>query len=155
MRFTNTLLRTGSRLPRVIVRGFTLIEMLVVMTLIALLLTLAVPRYFSVLDNGRLNVQRQNVATIRDAIDKFFGDQGKYPDSLDDLVSKRYLRQVPLDPVTEAANWVLIAPQDASLGAVFDVQPASSAGAGAGTPASVAASAAVAAAASAPATEGQ
>jgi len=155
MRFTNTLLRTGSRQPRVIVRGFTLIEMLVVMTLIALLLTLAVPRYFSVLDNGRLNVQRQNVATIRDAIDKFFGDQGKYPDSLDDLVSKRYLRQVPLDPVTEAANWVLIAPQDASLGAVFDVQPASSAGAGAGTPASVAASAAVAAAASAPATEGQ
>ena len=155
MRFTNTLLRTGSRQPRVIVRGFTLIEILVVMTLIALLLTLAVPRYFSVLDNGRLNVQRQNVATIRDAIDKFFGDQGKYPDSLDDLVSKRYLRQVPLDPVTEAANWVLIAPQDASLGAVFDVQPASSAGAGAGTPASVAASAAVAAAASAPATEGQ
>ncbi len=56
------------------------------------------PRYFSVLDNGRLNVQRQNVATIRDAIDKFFGDQGKYPDSLDELVSKRYLRQVPLDP---------------------------------------------------------
>ena len=152
MRFTNTLLRTGSRQRRAIARGFTLIEMLVVMTLIALLLTLAVPRYFSVLDNGRLNVQRQNVATIRDAIDKFFGDQGKYPDSLDDLVSKRYLRQVPLDPVTEAANWVLIAPQDASLGAVFDVQPASSAGAAA--PAAAAASAA-AAAAPRPATEGQ
>lgn len=151
MRFTNTLLRTGSQQRRAIACGFTLIEMLVVMTLIALLLTLAVPRYFSVLDNGRLNVQRQNVATIRDAIDKFFGDQGKYPDSLDDLVSKRYLRQVPLDPVTEAANWVLIAPQDASLGAVFDVQPASSAGAAA--PAAAAAS--VAAAASAPDTEGQ
>jgi general secretion pathway protein G len=105
-------------------QGFTLIEMVVVMTLIALLLTLAVPRYFAVIDHGRLNVQRQNVATIRDAIDKFYGDQGKYPDSLDELVAKRYLRQVPVDPVTESANWLVIAPQDSSDGAVFDVQPA-------------------------------
>lgn len=105
-------------------RGFTLIEMVVVMTLIALLLTLAIPRYFTVIDNGRLNVQRQNVATIRDAIDKFFGDQGKYPDSLDELVAKRYLRQVPVDPVSESANWVVVAPQDSSQGAVYDVQPA-------------------------------
>ncbi len=121
----NTSRHSGSAQRRVVARGFTLIEMLVVMTLIALLLTLAVPRYFSVLDNGRLNVQRQNVATIRDAIDKFFGDQGKYPESLDELVAKRYLRHVPLDPLTEAANWALIAPQDATLGAVFDVQPSS------------------------------
>lgn len=106
-------------------RGFTLIEMLVVMTLIALLLTLAAPRYFSALDNGRLNVQRQNLATIRDAIDKFFGDQGRYPESLDELVARRYLRQLPIDPVSEAANWIVIAPQDPALGAVFDVQPAS------------------------------
>ena len=105
-------------------RGFTLIEMLVVMTLIALLLTLAIPRYFAALDNGRLNVQRQNVATMRDAIDKFFGDQGKYPETLDELVVKRYLRQVPVDPVSEATNWVLIAPQDPEQTGVYDVQPA-------------------------------
>lgn len=103
--------------------GFTLIEMVVVMTLIALLLTLAIPRYFAVLDKGKLNVQRQNIATMRDAIDKFFGDQGKYPDSLDELVARRYLRQVPLDPVSETSNWVLVGPQDPSQGAVFDVQP--------------------------------
>ena len=115
--WTPTRLSTGPR-------GFTLIEMLVVMTLIALLLTLAIPRYFSALDNGRVNVQRQNVATIRDAIDKFFGDQGRYPAALDELVAMRYLRQVPLDPLTEAANWVVIAPQDLTLGAVYDVQPA-------------------------------
>ena len=106
-------------------RGFTLIEMLVVMTLIALLLTLAAPRYFATLDQGRLKVQQQNVATLRDAIDKFFGDQGRYPESLDELVHKRYLRQLPIDPVSEAANWIVIAPQDPALGAVFDVQPAS------------------------------
>jgi general secretion pathway protein G len=105
-------------------RGFTLIEMLVVMTLIAMLLTLAMPRYFSTLDNGRLNVQRQNAATIRDAIDKFVGDQGKYPETLDELVAKRYLRQVPIDPVSETANWIVIPPQDPNQTGVYDVQPA-------------------------------
>ncbi len=105
------------------IRGFTLIEMLVVMTIIALLLTLAVPRYFHSLDYGRANVQKQNVATIRDAIDKFYGDLGRYPDTLDELVSKRYLRHVPVDPVSETSNWVVIAPEDTTLGNVFDVQP--------------------------------
>lgn len=105
-------------------QGFTLIEMMVVLTLIALLLTLAVPRYYSALDNARLNVQRQNIATIRDAIDKFYGDKGKYPDSLDELVARRYLRNVPVDPVTESVSWVLIAPQDNEPGAVYDVKAA-------------------------------
>ena len=102
-------------------RGFTLIEMLVVMTRIATLLTLAVPRYFTALDNGRLRVQTQHIATLRDAIDKFFADQGRYPEALDELVSKRYLRQIPLDPVSEAANWVVLAPKDSAQGNVYDV----------------------------------
>jgi general secretion pathway protein G len=103
-------------------RGFTLV---VVMAIIALLLTIALPRYFHSLDNGRTTVQRQNVATIRDAIDKFYGDLGRYPDALDELVVRRYLRDVPVDPVTEQRNWVVIAPPDASLaGAVYDIRPA-------------------------------
>jgi general secretion pathway protein G len=104
--------------------GFTLIEMLVVMTLISLLLTLAVPRYFNALDTGRVRVQQQNVSTLRDAIDKFNADQGRYPDDLNELVSKKYLRQIPLDPISEAANWVVIPPSDSSLGNVYDVEPA-------------------------------
>ena len=106
--------------------GFTLIEMLVVMTLIALLLTLAVPRYFHSLDSGRLTVQRQNLATIRDAIDKFSADLGRYPDSLDELVSRHYLRQIPVDPVSELATWTIVAPADPSQGNVYDVMPSSS-----------------------------
>lgn len=94
------------------------------MTLIALLLTLAVPRYFTALDNGRARVQLQNLATLRDAIDKFYADQGRYPNALDELVAKKYLRQIPLDPVTEVANWVVIVPTDPTLGNVYDVQPA-------------------------------
>lgn len=103
--------------------GFTLIEILVVMTLIALLLTLAVPRYFNSLAKGRTHVQQQNISTLRDAIDKFNADLGRYPDDLEELVLKKYLRQVPLDPVTEAADWLVIAPSDPSLGKVYDVQP--------------------------------
>jgi general secretion pathway protein G len=103
-------------------RGFTLIEMLVVMTLIATLLTLAVPRYFAALDNGRLRVQAQNIATLRDAIDKFFADQGRYPDALEELVTKKYLRQIPLDPVSESTAWVVLPPPDTSAGNVYDVQ---------------------------------
>lgn len=104
--------------------GFTLIELVVVMATIALLLTLAVPRYFHTLDNGKVTVQRQNIATIRDAIDKFYGDQARYPGSLDELVQKRYLRAVPVDPITERADWVVVAPQDPGLGEVFDVRSA-------------------------------
>ncbi|HEY5309861.1 MAG TPA: prepilin-type N-terminal cleavage/methylation domain-containing protein [Casimicrobiaceae bacterium] len=110
----------SARSPR---RGFTLIEMLVVMTLIAALLTLAVPRYFNVVDSSRARVQQQNLVTLRDAIDKFYADLGRYPDALDELVSKRYLRQIPLDPVSESANWTVVAPKDTSTGSVYDVQP--------------------------------
>jgi len=118
--------------------GFTLIELVVVMTIIALLLTIALPRYFHSLDNGRSAVQRQNLATLRDAIDKFFGDLGRYPDALDELVTRHYLRDVPLDPVTEQRDWVIVAPPDAALaGAVYDIRPAgdktAERGGGAGT----------------------
>ena len=105
-------------------RGFTLIEMLVVMTIIALLLTLAVPRYFRSLDFGREHVQQQNIATLRDAIDKFYGDLGRYPDTLDELVAKRYLRQMPVDPIAASTQWVVVAPPDPTLGKVYDVLPA-------------------------------
>jgi len=94
------------------------------MTLIALLLTLAVPRYFTAMDNGRSRVQQQNLVTMRDAIDKYFADQGRYPEALDDLVGKHYLRHIPTDPVTERADWVVVAPDDPSQGGVYDVQPA-------------------------------
>jgi general secretion pathway protein G len=112
--------------------GFTLIELVVVLTLIGLLLTIAAPRYFHIIDRGRDSVLRQNVSTIRDAIDKFYGDLGRYPDSLDELVTRRYLRQVPVDPGTEQPSWTIVAPADPTQGAVYDIQPAATPASAAG-----------------------
>lgn len=105
-------------------RGFTLIELTIVLALVALLLTIAVPRYFRTVENGRLSVQRQNLAAIRDAIDKYHGDQGRYPDELGDLVKKRYLRAIPVDPLTDQPDWAVIAPEDTDQGRVYDVRSA-------------------------------
>ena len=104
--------------------GFTLIELMVVMVLIALLLTLAVPRYFGTIDTGKQSVQRQNISVIRDAIDKYYGDLGKYPETLQDLVDKKYLRSVPVDPITGKSDWVTVPPTDPNLTGVYDIRSA-------------------------------
>ncbi len=95
--------------------GFTLIELLVVMTIIATLLTIAVPRYFDSIDRTKETALRQNLSTMRDAIDKFQGDTGLFPETLDQLVSKRYLRAIPVDPITESSTtWQIVPPPESS-----------------------------------------
>lgn len=103
-------------------RGFTLIELLVVMAIIGTLLSMALPRYFRSVDHAREAALRQDLAVMRDAIDKHHADTGRYPAALDELVAKRYLRRVPVDPITESAEtWVLVAPADHEQGAVYNV----------------------------------
>lgn len=103
--------------------GFTLIELLVVMAIIAVLLTLAVPYYFGSLQKSRDAVLRENLELVRQALDKHYGDSGRYPDHLDDLVNKRYLRRIPRDPITESATtWVSIPPEDPAQGGVYDIK---------------------------------
>ena len=105
--------------------GFTLIELLVVMAIIGILLTIAVPRYFHSVERSKEAVLHENLALTRQALDKFFGDNGKYPDGLDDLVTKKYLRGLPYDPITESnSTWLIIAPDDADKGAVYDIKSA-------------------------------
>lgn len=104
-------------------KGFTLIELLVVMAIIATLLTIAVPRYFHSVEKSKEAVLREDLSTMRDAIDKYYGDNGQYPDALETLVTKKYLRAIPLDPITEtAATWVPVPPSEADKGGVFDVK---------------------------------
>ena len=103
--------------------GFTLIELLVVMAIIATLLTLAAPRYFHSTDRAKEAVLKQNLAQMRDSIDKYYGDRGRYPDSLEDLVTRKYLRKVPPDPVTDSTTtWLIVPPDEAGKGGVFDVK---------------------------------
>jgi len=103
--------------------AFTLIELLVVMAIVATLLTLAVPRFFGSIERSKEAVLKQNLTTLRETIDKYYGDRGRYPESLDELVAKKYLRTVPLDPLTEsAATWVIITPEDPGKGTVYNVR---------------------------------
>lgn len=104
-------------------RGFTLIELLVVMAIIGGLLALAVPRYFQHVDRTKETVLKSDLSSMRDALDKFYADTGRYPANLEELVARRYLRKVPPDPITEsAATWLVVAPADPELGGVYDVK---------------------------------
>ena len=104
-------------------KGFTLIELLVVMVIIALLLSIVAPRYFHSVSKAEEAVLKEDLTIIRDALDKFYADTGQYPDALDNLVSKKYLRKIPVDPITHSsATWVVIPPTSTEKGAVFDVK---------------------------------
>ena len=104
-------------------KGFTLIELLVVLAIISLLLTIAVPRYFSSVDRSKETALRENLQVLRSGIDKYYADKGAYPAALADLVEQRYFRRVPLDPVTESAStWQLLPSSDPDKPGVADVR---------------------------------
>lgn len=97
--------------------GFTLIELMVVMAIIALLLTVAAPRYFGHLERAREAALRQTLVVVRDAIDKYHGDTGRYPSTLQELVDRRYLRKLPVDPVNNSTETWVVVPPPAGSGA--------------------------------------
>jgi general secretion pathway protein G len=107
-------------------RGFTLIELLVVMTIIGVLLTIAAPRYFRTVARSKETVLKHDLSVMRESIDKYYGDIGQYPDSLQTLVEKHYIRSVPVDPFTKSAEtWVLLASEDPDHPGVRDVHSGS------------------------------
>ena len=104
-------------------RAFTLIELLVVMAILALLLTLTLPRYYGSIDRAKEVVLRENLKNMRETIDKFYNDNGRYPNSLEELVEKKYFRSMPVDPITESStSWVIVPPEDATKGGVYNVK---------------------------------
>lgn len=91
--------------------GFTLIELLVVLAIMAALMTLVVPRYATQTDRAEEVVLRHNLLAMREAIDRFHADHGDYPPSLEALVAKSYLRQIPIDPILRSTTaWRLVSP---------------------------------------------
>jgi general secretion pathway protein G len=105
-------MRSGEAMTRALPRtgGFTLIELLVVLALVGLLASLAAPRYLRSLEVAQERALVSSLATMRDAIDQFAADRGRWPASLAELAEARYLRAVPPDPLTgERGSWIEIA----------------------------------------------
>lgn len=116
-------------------RGFTLIELLVVIAIIGTLLGIAVPRYFASVERSKEAVLKENLAVMRDAIQKYYADKGKYPEKLDDLAAEKYLRKIPVDPLTDSATtWVAVPPKDSEKGGVYDLHSGAQGKAPDGTP---------------------
>jgi general secretion pathway protein G len=104
-------------------QGFTLIELLVVLAILGTLLTIALPRYYSSVAKSKEAVLKENLFQIRDAISRYHADRGRYPESLESLAADKYLRKVPLDPITESpATWIVVPPEDPQKGGVYDVR---------------------------------
>jgi general secretion pathway protein G len=104
-------------------RGFTLIEMLVVMAIVALLLTIALPRYFGSLEKSKEVALKENLRVLRMTLDKFHADKGRFPDALQELVDQKYLRATPIDPITESSDtWVLLASSQEGESGIADVK---------------------------------
>ena len=109
-------------------KGFTLVELLVVLSILALLLTLAVPRYFNSIEKAKDATLKQDLNTLRESIDKYYGDNGKYPNTLDDLVDRKYIRKLPIDPITEKTDtWIFTPPEPPLEGDIYDIHSGSKA----------------------------
>ncbi|WP_025870047.1 type II secretion system protein [Methylobacillus glycogenes] len=103
-------------------QGFTLVELLVVMAILMLLLTVAAPRYFSGIDRAKEAALKQTLQVVRDAIDKFHADNARYPESLRELAERHYIRQVPVDPLTESGEtWIVVKPDEDIPGDLYDL----------------------------------
>ena len=88
--------------------GFTLVEILIVVTLIGILVVMALPTHRSAVLRAKEATLKENLFQMRDAIEKYYYDKNKYPLALDDLVTAKYLRRIPIDPFLRTSDWELI-----------------------------------------------
>ena len=110
-------------------RGFTLLELMIVLAIMGILLTIAQPSLKSSIVRAREAVLREDLFQLREAIDQYYADNDKYPSAIEDLLNQQertrsYLRDIPKDPFTGAPDWITVAPEGEE-GGVFDVHSAS------------------------------
>jgi general secretion pathway protein G len=113
--------------------GFTLLELMTIIVIIGILVTLAIPSYRGAVVKAREAVLKEDLFTVRDVLDQYRGDQGKYPPSLSDLVKSGYLRSIPVDPITLSnSTWQEVV--ESTEGGIFDIHSGSDMVASNGTP---------------------
>jgi general secretion pathway protein G len=110
-------------------RGFTLLELMIVLAIMGVLISIAQPNLKQSIVRAREAVLREDLFQMREAIDQYYADNGKYPSSMNDLINtqektKSYLRDLPKDPFTSAVDWITVAPEGEE-GGIFDVHSAS------------------------------
>jgi len=105
--------------------GYTLIELMIVLTIIGILVSIAQPNLHKAVIRARETSLRRSLFVMRDTIDQYYADNGRYPDSLEDLIQKKYIRAVPDDPFTRSSTTWVIIPPEGEEGSVFDVHSAS------------------------------
>lgn len=93
-------------------RGFSLLELMIAMFIMIILISVAVPTYQRSVQHARETVLKENLWQMRRAIDQFTADKGKLPQSLDDLVENKYLREKPMDPISEKSEWEEVIGED-------------------------------------------
>ena len=119
--------------------GFTLIEMITVVAIMSILVAIALPNYKVSIIQSKESVLREDLYRFRDLIDQYYADKGRYPESLEVLVTDGYMRKLPLDPMTNQANWELVPAEPdpdnpEEQPGVYDVHSASEQTSMAGTP---------------------
>jgi general secretion pathway protein G len=104
-------------------QGFTMIELMVVLVVLAVLASMVVPRYLDRVDDARETVLKQNLVGVRTAIDQFYRDKARYPATLEELVTERYIRDMPFDPIAQRTDtWVIVPPKNGTNKTVFDIK---------------------------------
>ena len=105
-------LKQGTAGRSSLARGFTLLELMIVISIVVILAAIALPQYQKTIMHTRESVLRDDLRTMRSLIDQFAADKGRLPQSLDDLVSEGYMREVPVDPFTGQKDWAIATGED-------------------------------------------
>lgn len=107
-------------------RGYTLLEVMTVVAIVGILATLAVPVYQTSVIRAKESSLRKSLFVLRDVIDQYYADHGQYPDTLNDLTEKKYIRNIPEDPFTKSRDtWIFIPPESGEAGGIYDVHSGS------------------------------